>query len=250
MLENSQPMQGIEMSRKITSCCVALLLALTSVFGAQQRLNSINDVQLPRDILELLRWFATQVTINNVIQLNFACGEYGSHHYGNFERLLEEPRRGYRYYTIGNINEGSSHLDHPWTQHAGQNKARIIFSVRNEYGTQWTVDRVYITRHYDASSRQGTSEYDPDQTYEVSTNFLREIRRLSIEEIQRIAGDSQFRNRLGARSQEFHFPYQNSSRLQSTTRATDQSDLCYRILAVIVIIFLFIIVAPQLNVNK
>lgn len=166
------------MSGKIICCCVALLI-FTSVSAVKRMLNSISDLKsvrfgqsVPMESQELLRWFANKIEIdtNGVIQLNFDphC-DYGSHHYSNFERLLDELPTGYRYYTLGNVNQQTS-LQLPSHR---RNRARIIIRVRER---SQTVDQVYITQHYQTYDYQ-RSEYDPEQTYLISTNLLREIRR-------------------------------------------------------------------------
>lgn len=214
-------LQGRKMQGEITSCCVVLLLALTSVFGAQRKINSISDVQLPKDIILLLHWFANEVSIDNsdAIQLNFNCGEYGSHHYGNYERMLERPRWGYKYYTVGNHRDASfpAYVVH---RRAGQNTARIVFSIDEE--DERRVDRVFITRHL-----QGTREYDPEHTYEVTTSLLRDIGSLSIEEIQQIANNPHtrcMRNTSDDSLQEFLYTNQNINKPQPATRTTDQTN--------------------------
>ncbi|XP_062293923.1 uncharacterized protein LOC133998905 [Scomber scombrus] len=193
----------MKMSRRVVSCCVALFLALTSV-SAVQRLNSINDLKkinfgqsVPTHSLVLLHWFANTVDIDNndVVRLTFdPNGDYGSHHYGNFEGLLDPLPHGnvrYRYYTVGNVHQDTSvtlptYVIHPPTEYARRNLDRIIFRVReHNTGRQaWQrVDQVYITQHY-GDSNAGTS-YDPDYTYRITTNLLRQIRLFSGEENDR-----------------------------------------------------------------
>ncbi|XP_040011537.1 uncharacterized protein LOC120805392 [Xiphias gladius] len=191
----------MRMSGRVTSCCVALFLALASV-SAVQRLNSINDLKkinfgqsVPRHSLLLLHWFANVVNIdnNNVIRLTFYPNneDYGSHHYGNYERLLDPLPHGQRYYTVGNLNQETSvqlpsYVVHPRTEYVGTNRDRIIFRVREQNTGQQAlqrIDRVYITQHYEAYEHQGT-RYDPQHTYQVTTNLLREIRLFSLGENQ------------------------------------------------------------------
>ncbi|XP_049416348.1 uncharacterized protein LOC125878908 [Epinephelus fuscoguttatus] len=210
----------VKMSGRVTSCCVALFFALTSV-TAVEKLNSINDLKkinfgkaVPKHSLLLLHWFANTVDINNnnIIQLTFDLnrGDYGSHHYGNFEGLLDPlPRgNGYRYYTIGNLNQETSmplpsYVVHPQREYMGRNRDRIIIRVR-EQNTGWgalpRIDQVYITQHYDTSENQGTP-YDPAHTYQITTDLLRQIRDFS-------AGQNQqqllhLRNRYGSNADDF-----------------------------------------------
>ncbi|XP_042247877.1 uncharacterized protein LOC121883601 isoform X2 [Thunnus maccoyii] len=191
----------MKMSGRSVSCCVALFLVLTSV-SAVQKLKSINDLKkinfdwsVPKHSLVLLHWFANTVDIDNndVIRLTFDPNEdYGSHHYGNYEGLLDPlPQGRYRYYTVGNLNQDTSiplpqYVLHPPTEYVGRNLDRIIFRVREQNtGRQagQTIDQVYITQHY-GTSNAGTS-YDPAHTYWITPNLLRQIREFSVEENHR-----------------------------------------------------------------
>ncbi|XP_074512968.1 uncharacterized protein LOC141781256 isoform X2 [Sebastes fasciatus] len=187
--------QMMKMSGRVTSCCVALLFVLTSV-SAVQRLRSINALKkinfgqsVPKHSLLLLHWFANAVDIdgNNIIWLTFDSnsGDYGSHQYHNSEELLDPLPWGneYRYYTIGNLYQETSmplplYVVRPRRMYVGTNSDRIIIRVRGQ-NTRWRdlqrIDQVYITQHIE---HQG--EYDPDQTYRITTNLLREIREFSV----------------------------------------------------------------------
>ncbi|XP_022608176.1 uncharacterized protein LOC111227070 [Seriola dumerili] len=203
----------MKMSRRVTSCCVALFLTLTSV-SAVRKLNSINDLReinfgqsVPTHSLLLLYWFANIVDIdrNNVIHLTFDPNneDYGSHHYGNFEGLLEQRPYGHQYYTVGNLKQDSprrlpSYVLHPKAEYAGRNRDRIIIRVRDQ-NTGWQrIDRVYLTQHYGAPEHPGT--YDPDHTYEITTNLLREIREFSVENRQSLMF---LRDRFGGNANDF-----------------------------------------------
>ncbi|XP_040917584.1 uncharacterized protein LOC121197894 [Toxotes jaculatrix] len=209
----------MRMSRRVTSCCVALFLAFTSV-SAIQRLNSINDLKridfghtVPKHSLLLLHWFANIIDIdsNNVIWLTFNPNneDYGSHHYGNYDNLLDPlPYGNIRYYTVDNLNQATSsaqlpnYVVHPRGEYEGRNRDRIIFRVR-EQNTGWQtlrrIDRVYITQHYEASGIQGT--YDPDQTYEITTNLLIQIREFSVG--QNLWSLEHLRDRFGSNANDF-----------------------------------------------
>ncbi|KAM3864372.1 uncharacterized protein ACN63O_012274 [Diretmus argenteus] len=185
---------------------LVLFLALTSA-SAVQKLNSINDLKqvnfgpsVPKHSLVLLHWFANTIEIDNndVIQLTFEpeSGDYGAHHYGNFERMLDPLPRGYRYYTLGNLNtrniQGSNLELPPYVtqnrrnlmelRNEERNRDRIIFRVRGQNTQQaWqTIDQVYITQHYESVQQRGTA-YDLAHTYRITTNLLREIREFSVE---------------------------------------------------------------------
>uniref|UniRef100_A0A8P4KNY1 Uncharacterized protein n=1 Tax=Dicentrarchus labrax TaxID=13489 RepID=A0A8P4KNY1_DICLA len=165
-------------------------------------LNSMNDLKginfgpsVPKHSLILLHWFANAVYIenDNDIRLTFEpnSGDYGSHHYGNFEGMLDPLPRGYRYYTVGNLNQEMSmqlpsYVANPCRAYSGRNRDRIIIRVREQNtrrGGLQRIDQVYITQHYDTSDYQGTP-YDPDHTYQITTNLLRQIREFSVRENQ------------------------------------------------------------------
>uniref|UniRef100_A0A3Q1JLF4 Uncharacterized protein n=1 Tax=Anabas testudineus TaxID=64144 RepID=A0A3Q1JLF4_ANATE len=161
-------------------------------------LNSINDLKrinfgqsVPKYSLLLLHWFAKTVSIdnNNVIWLTFDPNDkdYGSHPYNNFERLLDPLPQGHRYYTVGNPNQGSSlelpsYVVNHGMEDMRRNTARIIIRVSDRHPN--IADQVYITQHYETNQHQG-AEYDPEHTYEVTTDLLREIREFSVSQNQR-----------------------------------------------------------------
>ncbi|XP_017277459.1 uncharacterized protein LOC108239321 [Kryptolebias marmoratus] len=207
--------------------CVALLLFFTSA-SAIEKLDKIDDLRrlkfgqtIPSHSLLLLYWFADTIDINNnnVMRLTFDpnSGDYGSHHYGNYERLLDPLPQGnirYRYYTVGNLNqemssELPSYVVHPRHGYEGRNRDRIIFRVReqNVGGQGGQIDRVYITQHFETSDNQGT-RYDPAHTYQVSTNLLRQIREFSEEENDNLMD---LRNRFGSNTNNAQLRYITSS---------------------------------------
>uniref|UniRef100_UPI0037E835C7 uncharacterized protein n=1 Tax=Semicossyphus pulcher TaxID=241346 RepID=UPI0037E835C7 len=171
---------------RVTWSCAALLLTLTSV-SAVQRLNSIDGLKkigfgqsVPTHSLVLLFWFANKVYMgyNNVIRLTFNPnnGDYGSHYYHNSEYLLDEPPQGQEYYTVGNLYQETSvplpdYVINPPTLFEEGNRDRIIIRVRGR-----RIHQVYITQHFD---HQGTP-YDPDHTYQITPNLLRQIRQFSL----------------------------------------------------------------------
>ncbi|XP_049416354.1 uncharacterized protein LOC125878911 [Epinephelus fuscoguttatus] len=203
-------------SGRVTSCCVALFFALTSV-TAVQKLHSINGLKnidfeqsVPKHSLVLLYWFANTVNIdnNNVIWLTFnPNGDYGSHPYYNEENLLSSlPRSlGYEYYTIGNLHEETPVpfpyyvFNPPIPEYVETNRDRIIIRVR-EQNTGWRVDQVYITQHYDPSEHQGTP-YDPAHTYRITNRLLRQIREFSVGQNQQQL--LHLRNRYGSNADDF-----------------------------------------------
>ncbi|XP_042360373.1 uncharacterized protein LOC121956296 [Plectropomus leopardus] len=205
----------MKMTGGVQSCCVALLFALTSV-SAVQRLNSINDLKeinfgqaVPRHILLLLYWFADTVDIdgNDDIWLNFDPnrGDYGAHHYGNFEGLLDPLPQGnrYRYYTVGNLYQDAPLELPPYVvrsqrEYVGRNRDRIIIRVREQNrGRMARIDRVYITQH---QHHQGS--YDPEHTYQITINLLRQIREFSVGQNQQQL--LHLRNRYGSNADVSH----------------------------------------------
>ncbi|XP_075942228.1 uncharacterized protein LOC142944910 [Anarhichas minor] len=206
----------MEKTGRVMICCVALLLVLTSVSAVQTKTDSINDLKkinfgqsVPKHSLVLLHWFANTVDIDNndIISLTFDPngGDYGSHHYGNYEGLLDPLPQGnvYQYYTIGNLYQGTSmplpdYVVHPQTEYVGSNRDRIIIRVRGQNTGRralQSIDQVYITQHYDTSENLGTP-YDPDHTYMITTNLLRQIRQFSVGQNQQQL--LQLRNNFGS----------------------------------------------------
>ncbi|XP_039466622.1 uncharacterized protein LOC116312635 [Oreochromis aureus] len=174
------------------SCCVALLLTLTSVSAVRRTLNSISDLKtvgfgqsVPEYSLRLLHWFANEIDINNddiLLTFDPNSGDYGSHRYHNDEELLDPLPRGYRYYTVGNIYQDAS-LELPdyvtESDIEESNRVRIIVRVRQQNAAR-IIDQVYITQHYETYEDRGT-EYDPQHTYQVTVCLLRAIRKFSLD---------------------------------------------------------------------
>lgn len=169
--------------------CFAVLLATLACASAVQKLTSISSLKkiqfgktVPKHCLILLHWFANEIEFdnNNIMRLTFdPNGDYGSHHYGNYEGILVPVRRGCRYYTIGNLNQETTvplpdYVMHPRRDYGGENRDRIILSA-----SQQVIHQVFITQHYETWQQQGTL-YDPNHTYQITTALLREIREFSI----------------------------------------------------------------------
>ncbi|XP_075942223.1 uncharacterized protein LOC142944905 isoform X4 [Anarhichas minor] len=183
---------------RVMICCVALLLVLTSVSAVQTKIDSINDLKkidfgqsVPKHSLLLLYWFANAVNIDEDgdISLTFdpESRAYGSHHYGNFEELLDplpSSNVRYQYYTVGSLNQELSKplptyvVRPPATEYEGSNRDRIIIRIRGPnigWQVPQRIDQVYITQHI-----EDEREYDPDHTYRITTNLLRQIRLFSV----------------------------------------------------------------------
>ncbi|KAM9843456.1 uncharacterized protein ACBR49_012659 [Aulostomus maculatus] len=187
----------------VVRCFLALLLAIKSV-TAFKKLNSIKDLEelnfaesVPKHSLVLLHWFANTIDIdnNNNILLTFdpETQDYGSHHYGNYERLFNPRYRGnnrFQYYTVGNLNRDRfnqlpSYVVRPPTGYRGHNRDRIIFRVRERntgHQSLQIIDEVFLTQHFEAS-HEG-NRYDPAHTYQVTTNLLQQIREFAVGETQ------------------------------------------------------------------
>lgn len=212
----------------ITGYCIVLFLILTST-SAIKKLSTIDDLKqvnfgqsVPTHSLLLLYWFANTVDIDNndLIRLTFDPNreDYGSHHYGNYERLLEPLPNGnvrYRYYTVGNLNPETStqlpsYVIHPRVGFEGRNRDRIIFRVREQNtGRQGgsIIDQVYITQHYQQADNQGT-RYDPEHTYRVTHSLLNQIREFSYESYGNIMEDlRELRDDYGSHADENRLKY-------------------------------------------
>lgn len=174
---------------RVASCFAALLLLYLTCVSAVRTLHSINDLKkidfgqsVPVHSLLLLHWFANRVSMdnNNVISLTFNPNiDYGFHHYGNYERMLDPLPRGYRYYTGGNLLQRTSaqlpdYVLNTQRVLGAENRDRVIIRVLNQ-----RIDQVYITQHYPTLEQQGAL-YDPQHTYQISSGLLRQIREFSL----------------------------------------------------------------------
>lgn len=230
------------MSRKITSFCAVLLLTLTLVSAAQRRLNSINELNnchQGESIRRLLYWFANCVDIrNNVIWLTFdPQRQYGSHHYGNYEDLLEHQPWDCKYYTVGNIREDTSESLPSYVRNSQRgtnrwNRARIIFRANNNR----RIDRVFITQH--SGSGEDTS-YDPERTFEVSIDLLQEFRRQPHPDGSQ--GGS-FGNTAHFQGQ-YQYYNQHHYTPQPNTRNNGMDSLCTFCVCALIIVCLFIFIS-------
>ncbi|MEQ2257797.1 hypothetical protein ILYODFUR_038510, partial [Ilyodon furcidens] len=234
---------GLKMSRKIFFC-VAVCLILSSVHAAQKTLDSITDlINCPlsenTNILELLYWFAHQVDIDDYVRLTFdPNSDYGSHHYGNYENILDEPLRGQQYYTIGNLNEDKSQSLPSYVRNRQRNidlnRARIIIRVNVGPQRGQIIHQVYITQHSD----EGTF-YDPNHTYRITTSLLQEIRRREIYELQQLVSSSQ-RGNASTRLHGSTVSFTQQSRHNPRTNNNDYElwkNVCFAILFICICIF-------------
>ncbi|CAL8329652.1 unnamed protein product [Boreogadus saida] len=179
---------------------LVLFLSILPTESTIRTLNSINDLKkipfgqsVPKHSLVLLHFFANTIEFDNndAIELTFEPrnGDYGTHHYGNYEGVLDPLPPGHQYYTLGNINSMisihgislPSYFTRDLNHLLGQNlnRARIIFSLLD----QDTIDQVFITQHYHTYQGQGTV-YDPGHTYRITIDLLRELRVFSLDQNQ------------------------------------------------------------------
>lgn len=137
----------------------------------------------PRHGLKLLYWF-----VNNCLELDFhdnmlaQChperGDYGFHHFGNFEEILPllAPNSRETYYDVGNLNPERypEALDLPnyvrekygvARNYQESNKDRIII----RYKSPNLILKVYITQHH-------AEGFDADRTHLLSCNLIENIK--------------------------------------------------------------------------
>ncbi|KAJ0019601.1 hypothetical protein NQD34_007170 [Periophthalmus magnuspinnatus] len=195
----------MKQSRGVLLSCLLTLVTLVAVNCREQdyqQLNSIDDLKkvfseksFPLHSLILLHWFANNVDIdnNNIVRLTFnPRGDFGSHYYGNYDNLLDPVPSGYEYFTVGNVNRPYGDIcpvsqDFPEyvlyprvIEYAdtGRNRDRLIVSAQAQnYGPRM-ITEVYLTQHFRLQDRQG-SRYDPEHTFQISTNLLQQLRLFS-----------------------------------------------------------------------
>uniref|UniRef100_A0A4W5KB93 Uncharacterized protein n=1 Tax=Hucho hucho TaxID=62062 RepID=A0A4W5KB93_9TELE len=177
------------MERKALLCVFFLLLPLALVSADIPVLNSIEDLRniefghrFPRHGLMLLHFVSGGIYVDNNDALipTFLPerGDWGFHHFNNYEEvfppLQDQNRQGY--YAVGNINTPTAYPLDPYVTRSyyltrgnlERNMDRLV--VRTSPNSP-LLEAVYITQHY-----RGSSEYDPNNTYQISPNLLREIR--------------------------------------------------------------------------
>lgn len=180
-----------------------LTLAAVSCDSANQEMKIIDSIIEMKGVcsgeqIALLYVLTEHVSIDNsnVIRLNFdpTTSRFGSHLYGNFESLLREPREGFQYYTMGNLNNYRTANICTWPDlnwnfftflhipevkeclNKGNNRHRIIFSVKEYNIRSYVVDEIYLTQHYPYSV---DSSYDPNEIYIITYRLVRELRQFS-----------------------------------------------------------------------
>ncbi|KAJ0050789.1 hypothetical protein NL108_006154 [Boleophthalmus pectinirostris] len=161
---------------------------LSCLSGAREfpELNSIDDLKnnydyrenpFPKHGFGLLQALAYSVNIDNDDNVNpdetyYPEQHFGSHPYNNEENLLDPVPEGCTYCTMGNHTSNDTDPI--------MNRARIILCV-NETSCQ--IHQVYFTQHYKwDESRPQNTEYDPNHTYKISPQLLKELRTFSFDE--------------------------------------------------------------------
>ncbi|XP_056310314.1 uncharacterized protein LOC130221748 [Danio aesculapii] len=140
----------------------------------------------PRHGLKLLHWFANECLIfdnnNNMFtECDPADGDFGFHlfknrsdEYGN--KLL--PNNNVLYYVVGNLNSAGAEdlpesvTEDKYTGEDDSNTDRIIVSLHDDC----EFDEVYISQHQDRSN------YDPNNTYQITKGLLMIIKRMRLED--------------------------------------------------------------------
>ncbi|KAJ0069015.1 hypothetical protein NL108_015889 [Boleophthalmus pectinirostris] len=179
------------MSLGVVVLCVLTLVELSDE-AVYKKLSSVDDLKsvysekyLPMHNLILLHWFANTVNINNnnVVHLTYdPSRDFGSHYYGNCDEMLAPVPQGYQYYTVGNLNPPNGNfppyvlypqvIEYAWM---GRNRDRII--VQAQTGGSHRVSQMYLTKHFTKPSQ--CSRYDPNYTFELSTDLLQQLRLFS-----------------------------------------------------------------------
>ncbi|KAK6305616.1 hypothetical protein J4Q44_G00243960 [Coregonus suidteri] len=186
------------MERGILIQSLLLFFTLTTVYSyPNTTLNSIQDLKdlhylhpLPQPWLNLLYWLASNsydMDNNNIMTLNFdpSRNDYGSHYYGNKEKVLPLLSKDTgTYYSLGNCNLPNSqqfpdYVTMPFyssklkKKQLENNRQRLILSVIRNHNTFW-LNQVYLTQHY-LPNLGRNPVYDPQNTYHISLNLLKEI---------------------------------------------------------------------------
>lgn len=197
-----------------------------------QELDTISELKechlsKHENILALLYWFAGEVAFEDkIIRLTFnPYKEYGSHRYRNEEKMLPSLPQGHTYFTVGNKTTKKtskplpSYLFDTQSGGTGQNKARIIFRVRQCYSRK-IIDQIYITQHKNLKST-----YDPEHTYELNIDLLRELRSTNNDVMEPFDIDDETENGSNAL---FHSSHnrQGYRRLQSSSNGNENDNCC------------------------
>ncbi|XP_073698651.1 uncharacterized protein [Garra rufa] len=137
----------------------------------------------PRHGLNLLWWFAhecVQIDFNGrmTAECNPTNGAFGFHRFHNRDALL--PYSDLLYYEVGNLNTTDSlpeYVTENYTRYSdNSNKDRIIVSFDPR---RRRFENIYVTQHSDLVN------FDQNHTYRISTELIKDIQDLSLEEFLR-----------------------------------------------------------------
>ncbi|XP_010900945.2 uncharacterized protein LOC105029331 [Esox lucius] len=163
---------------------------------------------LPRHGLMLLFWFANECVNfddhnNTWVRCQPEKGDFGFHHFGNFEEILPVLVRDGRekYFEVGNLNTENypeANDLQPYVRryyelapgnYRQSNKDRIIIKLN-----QRKVKATYVTEHKDGNR----GDFDPEHTHLVSPDLIRDIQELELKEFLELTGymGPTLRNRL------------------------------------------------------
>lgn len=182
----SLPCLSIELH--ICFCVAAIGLSMIDTLHCLDDLRKVSfGREFPRHGLKLLYWFAVKCVgfhTDGVMMLRCDpdAGDFGFHHYGNYEKLLPIKHFCCRYFVVGNLNT----LTHPSAQDLPDyvrgkygsngsfehNMDRIIISLN--YITNIITD-VYITEHW-----HGSNYFRPDGTHLLSPELLNIIQQMTL----------------------------------------------------------------------
>ncbi|XP_018600463.2 uncharacterized protein LOC108929980 [Scleropages formosus] len=143
----------------------------------------------PRHGLRLLYWFSincVKFCWDGSMQLQCVpdAGEFGFHHYGNYENLFPSLRhQGYTYFVVGNLNcqthQGSQDLPkyvreayNDFIDSLDRNRDRIIISLHR---ITKLIKDIYITEHL-----PGSGDFNPYGTYLLSPELIEDIQEMSL----------------------------------------------------------------------
>ncbi|XP_030643998.1 uncharacterized protein LOC115824055 [Chanos chanos] len=160
------------------------------------QLNTVEDLKnsgfgrpFPRHGLKLLFWFANDCVFfdsndNLVCKCHPQRGDYGFHHFGNFEEIVPVLSRegGEKYFEVGNLNmesypEAQNLPDYVredydmlmLTYNRDKNRDRVIVRLRPDS----IVPKVYVTEH---SLNGESGSFDRERTHLLDPELIAYIR--------------------------------------------------------------------------
>ncbi|XP_014059648.1 uncharacterized protein [Salmo salar] len=180
------------MERNALLCIFFLLLPLALTSADIPVLNSIKDLRniefghgFPRHGLMLLHFVSGGIYVDNndalIPTFSPERGDWGFHYFNNNEHIFPplQDQNNQGYYAVGNINTRTAYPLYPYVTHSyyltpGNLERNMDRLVVRTHPNSLLLEAVYITQHY-----RGSNEYDPSNTYQISSALLREIRTLS-----------------------------------------------------------------------